>query len=49
MVLRHELTDVQWQKVEPLLSANGNPGGQWADHRTVVNGVVPGPYRGALA
>ncbi|MEU6357881.1 IS5 family transposase [Streptomyces sp. NPDC047072] len=40
MVRRHELTDAQWQMIEPLLPANGKPGGQWADHRTVVNGVL---------
>ncbi|UJB46410.1 IS5 family transposase [Streptomyces sp. A1-5] len=37
---RHELTDEQWQKIEALLPANGKPGGQWADHRTVINGVL---------
>ncbi|GGV03450.1 hypothetical protein GCM10010211_83400 [Streptomyces albospinus] len=40
MVRRHELTDAQWQKIEPLLPANGRPGGQWADHRRVINGVL---------
>ena len=40
MVRRHELSDAQWQKIEPLLSANGRPGGQWADHRRVINGVL---------
>ncbi|PJN32492.1 hypothetical protein CG747_41900 [Streptomyces sp. CB02959] len=40
MVRRHELTDAQWQKIEALLPANGKPGGQWADHRTVINGVL---------
>lgn len=40
MVWRHELTDAQWQKTEPLLPANGEPVGQWADHRTVINGVL---------
>ncbi|MCZ0993403.1 IS5 family transposase [Streptomyces noursei] len=40
MVRRHELTDAQWQKIEALLPANGRPGGQWADHRTVINGVL---------
>nr|WP_223190789.1 IS5 family transposase [Streptomyces sp. TRM68416] len=40
MVRRHELTDAQWQKIEPLLPVNGNPGGQWADHRRVINGVL---------
>ncbi|QYX82330.1 IS5 family transposase [Streptomyces akebiae] len=40
MVRRHELTDAQWQKIETLLPGNGNPGGQWADHRKVINGVL---------
>ncbi|WP_425424737.1 IS5 family transposase [Streptomyces aurantiacus] len=40
MVRRHELTDAQWRKIEPLLPGNGRPGGQWADHRKVVNGVL---------
>lgn len=38
MVRRDELTDAQWQKSEPLLPANGKPGGQWSDHRKVLNG-----------
>ncbi|WP_442816646.1 IS5 family transposase [Streptomyces sp. NBC_01304] len=40
MVRRHELTDAQWRVVEPLLPVNGSPGGQWANHRRVVNGVL---------
>ncbi|MFK8849004.1 transposase [Streptomyces sp. Ac-502] len=40
MVLRHELTDAQRQAIESLLPVNGRPGGQWADHRTVVNRVL---------
>ncbi|MGW7210038.1 IS5 family transposase [Streptomyces sp. NPDC054837] len=40
MVRRHELTDAQWRRIEPLLPVNGGPGGQWADHRTVINGVL---------
>lgn len=40
MVRRHELTDAQWRKIEPLLPGNGKPGGQWADHRRVINGVL---------
>ena len=40
MVRRHELTDAQWEKIAPLLPANGGPGGQWADHRAVVNGIL---------
>jgi transposase len=40
MVRRHELTDAQWEKIAPLLPANGGPGGQWADHRRVINGIL---------
>lgn len=40
MVRRHELTDEQWEKIEPLMPVNGKPGGQWAEHRTVINGVL---------
>ncbi|MFF4731771.1 IS5 family transposase [Streptomyces mirabilis] len=40
MVRRHELTDAQWRKIGPLLPGNGRPGGQWADHRKVINGVL---------
>ena len=37
---RHELTDAQWARVEALLPANGGRGGQWGDHRPLVNGMV---------
>ncbi|MFJ9434732.1 IS5 family transposase [Streptomyces sp. NPDC101490] len=37
---RHELTNAQWERIAPLLPETGNPGGRWADHRTVVNGVL---------
>jgi transposase len=40
VVRRHELTDQAWAELEPLLPGNGRPGGQWADHRTVVNGIL---------
>jgi transposase len=40
MVGRHELTDAQWEKIAPWLPASGKPGGQWADHRTVINGIL---------
>lgn len=40
MVRRHELTDAQWELVASLLPGVGAPGGRWADHRTVVNGVL---------
>ena len=40
MVRRHELTDQAWAEIAPLLPATGRPGGQWADHRQVVNGML---------
>ncbi|MGI5466289.1 IS5 family transposase [Streptomyces sp. CA-132043] len=40
MVRRHELTDAQWRKIELLLPVGGRPGGQWAEHRKVINGVL---------
>lgn len=38
-MLRHELTDDQYQVIEPLLPDNGERGGQWEDHHKVLNGV----------
>ena len=40
MVRRHELTDQAWAQIQPLLPANGRPGGQWANHRQVLNGIL---------
>lgn len=40
MVRRHELTDAAWRRIEPLLPAQPVRGGRWADHRTVVNGIL---------
>lgn len=40
LVRRHELTNAQWKKIESLLPVNGRPGGQWADHRRMINGVL---------
>jgi transposase len=38
---RYELTDEQWQKIEKMFPANkGKRGGQWQDHRQVVNGMI---------
>ncbi|MET9323307.1 IS5 family transposase [Streptomyces sp. NPDC003038] len=37
---RHELTNAQWERIAPLLPETGGPGGRWADHRTVINGVL---------
>jgi transposase len=43
MVRRHELTDAQWEKIAPLLPANGKPGRQWAGHRMVISDGRPRP------
>jgi Putative transposase of IS4/5 family (DUF4096) len=40
VVRRHELTDQAWAQIAPLLPTNGRPGGQWADHRRTVNGIL---------
>ena len=38
---RHDLTDEQWAQLEPLLpGGTRRRGGQWADHRRVINGVL---------
>lgn len=37
---RHELSDVQWKTIEPLLPKNEGRGRPWRDHRTVVNGIL---------
>ena len=41
MYTRHDLTDDQWAKLEPLLP-DRTPirGGRWIDHRKVINGVL---------
>ena len=36
---RHELSDTEWQILEPLLPHHGRKGGQWKDHRTLLNGM----------
>lgn len=34
-----ELTEEVWRVIASLLPANGRRGGQWRDHRTVINGI----------
>jgi transposase len=36
---RHELTDAQFEWLQQYLPANGGRGGQWRDHRQVLNGI----------
>ncbi len=40
MVGRGNLTDAAWARLAPLLPANGQRGGQWRDHRPVINGIL---------
>ena len=39
MVGRGELTDKAWTRIAPLLPVSGR-GGQWRDHRQVLNGIL---------
>ena len=40
MLDRHDLTDLEWARLEPLLpDRTPRRGGRWAEHRMVVNGV----------
>jgi transposase len=37
---RYELTDEQWLRIVGFFPANGHRGGQWKDHRKIVNGIL---------
>jgi transposase len=38
---RHDLTDEEWARLEPLLpDREPRRGGRWVDHRPVINGVL---------
>jgi transposase len=38
---RHDLTDAEWGRLEPLLpDRTPRRGGRWTDHRVVINGVL---------
>src|SRR5829696_4980725 len=37
---RGERTDRAWAMIAPLLPGNGGRGGQWEDHRRVINGIL---------
>ena len=40
MLHRHDLTDEEWARLEPLLpDQTPRRGGRWADHRTILNGM----------
>lgn len=37
---RHELTDTQWRAIAHLFPVGRKRGGQWKDHRTILNGLL---------
>ncbi|GAA3507733.1 hypothetical protein GCM10023075_64780 [Streptosporangium album] len=37
---RHDLTDAEWLLLKPLMPAHPPQGHRWADHRTVINGIL---------
>lgn len=44
---RGELTEEAWSAIAPLLpSSGGRRGGQWREHRAVINGIVWKPRTG---
>lgn len=40
MVGRGDLTNAEWERLEPFLPRGGARGGRWSEHRKVINGVL---------
>lgn len=36
----YRLSDTQWQQIQDLLPKNGHRGGQWKDHRLMIDGIL---------
>ena len=36
----YRLSDEQWELIAPMLPGNKNRGGQWKDHRLIVDGIL---------
>jgi len=36
----YRLSDEQWQQIEDLLPSNGQRGGQWKDHRLMIDAIL---------
>ena len=36
----YRLSDAQWEQIEDLMPANGRTGGQWHDHRVMIDGIL---------
>lgn len=47
MTRRYELTAEQFRLIEDLLPRSGGRGGQWLDHRMILNGMLWILYSGA--
>ena len=37
---RYRLSDKQWDIIEEFLPSNGRRGGQWNDHRLIIDGIL---------
>ncbi|WP_128980922.1 IS5 family transposase [Streptomyces roseicoloratus] len=37
---RGDLTNAEWDRLEPHLPASGQRGGRWSNHRRVINGIL---------
>lgn len=37
---RGDLTNEEWARLKPHLPKSGGPGGRWASHRRIVNGIL---------
>jgi transposase len=37
---RYALSDRQWEQIEDLLPQNGKRGGQWKEHRGIIDGIL---------
>ena len=36
----YRLSDAQWEQIKDLLPSNGHKGGQWKDHRLLIDGIL---------
>src|SRR5690348_3169584 len=36
----YRLSDAQWEQIKDLLPSNGHKGGQWKDHRRLIDGIL---------
>jgi transposase len=36
----YQLSDAQYEQIRPFLPENGHRGGQWKDHRLIIDGIL---------